>query len=349
MSHTDRRNVLLVQLPIPPLGPAPIRGNVPLAARLPQAVRRAEGTRRLLRHRHLPRRAGQHAGRPRPGRRPRRARALAGRLHLLPLEHRAHALDRPRAEAAAARRPHRPGRPGDHGRQRLGAGHARLRFRRHRRGRADLRQPAARPARRRRAARAHRRAVRPAAGAGPRYRPGPPARPSARRCRTSTSSARPTSPASSTRPTSKCCCWKRRAAASSSASSATTRRATTSSITSPPRPILASLRHAAERGAREVFLLDPTLNQRKDFADFLRLLAEGNPGRRFTYFGELRGEGITEETARLLREANFTEVEVGLQSIEPDAMTLMDRKNNLRAFERGVRAMLARASASRWT
>ena len=72
----------------------------------------------------------------------------------------------------------------------------------------------------------------------------------------------------------------------------------------------------------------------------LRLLAEGNPGGRFTYFGELRGEGITEETARLLREANFTEVEVGLQSIDPEAMTLMDRKNNLRAFERGVRAMM---------
>jgi hypothetical protein len=33
-------------------------------------------------------------------------------------------------------------------------------------------------------------------------------------------------------------------------------------------------------------------------------------------------------------------VEVGLQSIGPDAMTLMDRKNNLRAFERGVRAMM---------
>jgi hypothetical protein len=33
-------------------------------------------------------------------------------------------------------------------------------------------------------------------------------------------------------------------------------------------------------------------------------------------------------------------VEVGLQSIDPQAMTLMDRKNNLRAFERGVRAMM---------
>jgi radical SAM superfamily enzyme YgiQ (UPF0313 family) len=104
--------------------------------------------------------------------------------------------------------------------------------------------------------------------------------------------------------------------------------------------ILANLRHAAERGAHEVFLLDPTMNQRKDFADFLRVLAEGNPGRRFSYFGELRGEGVTAATSRLLREANFTEVEVGLQSIDPDAQRLMDRKNNLRAFERGVRAML---------
>ncbi len=105
--------------------------------------------------------------------------------------------------------------------------------------------------------------------------------------------------------------------------------------------IRASLRHAAERGAREVFLLDPTLNQRQDFAALLRLLAEGNPGGRFTYFGELRAEGVAEETARLLREANFTEVEVGLQSIDPGAMALMDRKNNLRAFERGVRSMMS--------
>jgi hypothetical protein len=107
-----------------------------------------------------------------------------------------------------------------------------------------------------------------------------------------------------------------------------------------PDAVLADLRHAGERGASEVVLLDPTLNQRRDFADFLRLLIRGNPGQRFRYFGELRGEGVTPETARLLREANFTEVEVGLQSIEPDAMTRMDRKNNLRAFERGVRAML---------
>ena len=87
-------------------------------------------------------------------------------------------------------------------------------------------------------------------------------------------------------------------------------------------------------------LLDPTLNQRRDFPAFLRLLARCNPERQFTYFGELRAEGITADVARLLRDANFTEVEIGLQSIDPLAMELMDRKNNLRAFERGARAML---------
>ena len=87
-------------------------------------------------------------------------------------------------------------------------------------------------------------------------------------------------------------------------------------------------------------LLDPTLNQRRDFAEFLGVLAEQNRERQFTYFGELRAEGITPAIARLLREANFTEVEIGLQSIDPAAQELMDRKNNLRAFERGVQSLL---------
>jgi radical SAM superfamily enzyme YgiQ (UPF0313 family) len=104
--------------------------------------------------------------------------------------------------------------------------------------------------------------------------------------------------------------------------------------------IVANLRHASERGAREVVLLDPTLNQKRDFAAFLRLLARCNPDRQFTYFGELRAEGINAEMARLMREANFTDVEIGLQSVDPRAMQLMDRRNNLRAFERGVRALL---------
>jgi radical SAM superfamily enzyme YgiQ (UPF0313 family) len=106
-----------------------------------------------------------------------------------------------------------------------------------------------------------------------------------------------------------------------------------------PEKIAASLRHAVERGAHEVVLLDPTLNQRPDFDGFLRLLAQNNPDRQLAFFGELRAEGIDAAKADLLRAANFSEVEIGLQSVDPHAQELMGRKINLQAFERGARAM----------
>ncbi|HMP03853.1 MAG TPA: radical SAM protein [Gemmatales bacterium] len=103
--------------------------------------------------------------------------------------------------------------------------------------------------------------------------------------------------------------------------------------------ILANLEHARRRGAREVVLLDPTLNQGRPFVEFLEVLIRGNPDGELTFFGELRAEGIDAPTAGLLRRAGFTEVEVGLQSIDPTAMALMDRKNHLRSVERGIAAM----------
>ncbi len=111
--------------------------------------------------------------------------------------------------------------------------------------------------------------------------------------------------------------------------------------------VLANLNYAAEHGAKEVVLLDPTLNQRPDFADFLRLLRRGNPDGRLAFSGELRAEGIDAEQARLLREANFHEVEIGLQSVEPQAWKLMGRPTDLPAFERGVKAIMAEGIKAR--
>lgn len=111
--------------------------------------------------------------------------------------------------------------------------------------------------------------------------------------------------------------------------------------------VTANLDYAVDRGAKEVVLLDPTLNQRPDFADFLRLLARGNPQRQLSYSGELRAEGIDGEMAGLLRQANFHEVEIGLQSVEPRAWELMGRPTNLAAFERGVKALLAEGIKAR--
>ncbi len=113
-----------------------------------------------------------------------------------------------------------------------------------------------------------------------------------------------------------------------------------------PGEIENNLRHACRRGVKEIYLLDPTLNQRPDFADLLRLLGRGNPDHQFTYSAELRAEGIRAETARLLREANFQEVEVGLQSIDRTAQKLMGRHVSLDSFERGTAPCWTKASAS---
>lgn len=87
--------------------------------------------------------------------------------------------------------------------------------------------------------------------------------------------------------------------------------------------VLAGLAHARERGAREVYILDPTLNQRRDFLPFLETLRDGNPDRSLELHAELRGEGITDAHARLMAAANFKEVELGLQSVGPNAQELM--------------------------
>lgn len=104
--------------------------------------------------------------------------------------------------------------------------------------------------------------------------------------------------------------------------------------------VVANVRHAVRHGAAETVLLDPTLNQRTDLPDFLRLLAANNPNGQMAFSGELRAEGIDGPTARLLREAGFQEVEIGLQSVEPRAWQLMGRPTNLAAFEQGVKALL---------
>jgi radical SAM superfamily enzyme YgiQ (UPF0313 family) len=114
-----------------------------------------------------------------------------------------------------------------------------------------------------------------------------------------------------------------------------------------PERISACLRHAAERCVAEVALLDPSLNQRPDFLRLLDLFCRGNPERQFSYSAELRAEGIGPKAARAMRMANFKEVEVGLQSIDPEAQRLMGRRINLPAFERGARALLDEGIAVR--
>ena len=107
------------------------------------------------------------------------------------------------------------------------------------------------------------------------------------------------------------------------------------------RLVRESLQFARRRRVAEVFLLDPTLNQRSNFPAFVDLLAEENREQSFTYSAELRAEGIDASLAAKLRAANFAEVEIGLQSVDPGTQQLIGRRVNMPAFLRGAQALLA--------
>ena len=107
------------------------------------------------------------------------------------------------------------------------------------------------------------------------------------------------------------------------------------------------LAHAAEKEVREVFLLDPTLNQRRDARELIRALDRGNPtgrgGRKaFRYGGELVAEIVDPEMADLLARAGFHTVESGLQSTNPETLRIIQRFHHRERFLNGVRLLKAR-------
>jgi radical SAM superfamily enzyme YgiQ (UPF0313 family) len=108
-----------------------------------------------------------------------------------------------------------------------------------------------------------------------------------------------------------------------------------------PERIAAELAHAEDRGVEEVVLLDPTLNGRADFAEFLSLLCRCNANKRLRFSGELRAELLTEDEIKLLAKAGFFEVEIGLQSTDPRVQQLMGRRTDPEAFARGAKVLMA--------
>lgn len=104
----------------------------------------------------------------------------------------------------------------------------------------------------------------------------------------------------------------------------------------PPADVARRVALFAERGAREFKFTDPTFNSHPQFEDVLRRIIEVNPGRRLAFFAELRADRLTDEVADLLAAANFTEIEVGLQSTDPQVLKTIRRPGAVAQVQRGV-------------
>jgi len=96
-----------------------------------------------------------------------------------------------------------------------------------------------------------------------------------------------------------------------------------------------TIQHAEKNGAPEIYLMDPSFNVSPGLEDRLKRLAELNTSG-IPIHTELRLESITESRARLLKDAGFRSVEVGLQSIHNAILKRVNRSFERKAFEKGA-------------
>ncbi len=110
----------------------------------------------------------------------------------------------------------------------------------------------------------------------------------------------------------------------------------------PAPEILERIAILSRRGTREIRFIDPTFNAHPEFRNIIRALADRRTNSSPIFFSELKADTLTAEDARLLAQAGFREIEVGLQSRDPVVLHRVRRPTRLPALDAGVRHLLSR-------
>ena len=103
--------------------------------------------------------------------------------------------------------------------------------------------------------------------------------------------------------------------------------------------IEAELRWAVERGVEEVTFLDPCFARRPDLMTLLKTIQALNRERLFRVQCELNAEDLSAKRVHELARAGVVEVEVGLQTINPEALRRIQRRFHKDTFIEGVRML----------
>ena len=91
-----------------------------------------------------------------------------------------------------------------------------------------------------------------------------------------------------------------------------------------------------ERDVHEIYLMDPVFNLYADRAkEICRFVIEHNT-RGVQFHAEVWAEFIDEEMARLMRDARFAFVEVGLQTTDTTALATVERRLKMEKFLSGI-------------
>lgn len=107
----------------------------------------------------------------------------------------------------------------------------------------------------------------------------------------------------------------------------------------PADEVLDRVRALKKRGAKEIRFIDPTFNANPEFRNIIVGLAKLNRDRKLEFFSELQADKITREDAQILAAANFKEIEVGVQSRNPETLRRIHRPTRLRELDQGIRRL----------
>ncbi len=108
----------------------------------------------------------------------------------------------------------------------------------------------------------------------------------------------------------------------------------------PAGEILERIAILSARGTREIRFIDPTFNAHPEFRTLIRELANRRTASSPIFFSEIKADTLTAEDARLLAQAGFREIEVGLQSRNPAVLRRVRRPTRLPALDAGVRHLV---------
>jgi radical SAM superfamily enzyme YgiQ (UPF0313 family) len=110
----------------------------------------------------------------------------------------------------------------------------------------------------------------------------------------------------------------------------------------PAKKVYEAVEYAVSQNISEVYFLDPSLNTRPDLKVFLKELSSINKDKKTVFHSEIRAESITPELADLFAVSNFKSFEIGLQSVNPYALSVMKRPTDLSRFINGVNLLKER-------
>lgn len=101
--------------------------------------------------------------------------------------------------------------------------------------------------------------------------------------------------------------------------------------------LLAAVESAQRRGISGIYVLSPTFGASGSFTSKLEELAGIN--RSVALHTEVRADLVTAESAKLMKKAGFTSLEIGLQTLTPSALEKIGRKGDPEKQIAGIRLL----------